>query len=328
MRVRLRVTHGLGLFLATLFAAGVPARVIGGGVQGGIRVLRDVEYARVGDKPLLLDLYLPPSPGKPLPLVIWIPGSNWDDGDKAENPPVFLNSRGFAVASINYRHSHEAIFPAQIHDCKAAVRYLRAHAKEINVDPDNFGAFGSSAGGHLAALLAVSAGVKDLEGNEGNPKASSAIQAAVIWSAPLNFLTLGDGPSQVDLVGPDSAVARLIGGPVAQNRDKAAKASPITYVTARVAPYTLVIHNVRDPIIPINQAQQFVDAIHDAWLKEDKARMEDAIRAQGWKGPVAIPTLKRQAIIAYGQENAHAPVNSRWLDPTMRLFNALKPDVK
>src|SRR5437588_3029304 len=109
---------GFGLVLLVSLTARGVARAGGQGLGGGARTLRDVEYARVGAKPLLLDLYLPPSPARPLPLIIWIHGSSWDDGDKSDSPPLMVTKQGFALASINYRLSHEAIFPAQIHDCK------------------------------------------------------------------------------------------------------------------------------------------------------------------------------------------------------------------
>src|SRR5204863_10043821 len=109
-----------------------------------------------------LDLYVPKSE-RPLPLVIWIHGGGWQAGNKANPPLLGLTQKGFAVASINYRFSQHAVYPAQIQDCKAAVRFLRKNADKYHLDPDHFGAWGASAGGHLVALLGTSGDAKDLE---------------------------------------------------------------------------------------------------------------------------------------------------------------------
>ena len=125
-----------------------------------MKTLRDLAYVSGGHARQKLDLYLPKSDG-PLPLVIWIHGGGWRQGTKGGNLPALrLARRGYAVASLDYRLSGDAKFPAQIEDCKAAVRWLRAHVKKYNLNPDRFGAWGSSAGGHLVALLGTSGGVK------------------------------------------------------------------------------------------------------------------------------------------------------------------------
>src|SRR5262245_61935416 len=131
-----------------------------------IKTLRDVEYARVGETALKLDLYVPASTKSP-PLVVWVHGGAWRGGSK-NNPSVLpLTERGFAVASVDYRLSPVAQFPAQIHDIKAAIRYLRAAAKEHGIAADRIAITGGSAGGHLAALVGVTNGVKELEGTVG-----------------------------------------------------------------------------------------------------------------------------------------------------------------
>ena len=141
----------------------------------------DVTYARYGDRTLEMDLYRPSKASGRLPAVVCIHGGGWQKGSKINHRKVAqaLAAKGFVTASISYRLSGEATFPAHIHDCKAAVRFLRANAKEYGIGANHIGAIGHSAGGHLVALLATSAGVKELEGDGGNADFSSTIQAAV-----------------------------------------------------------------------------------------------------------------------------------------------------
>jgi len=150
-----------------------------------------VTYARYGDRTLEMDIYRPKGTWGQLPAVVCIHGGGWANGNRANHGRVAqaLAARGYVAATISYRLSGEAPFPAQIHDCKAAVRFLRAGAKEYGIDPDNIGAIGLSAGGHLTALLATSAGAKELEGEGGNAMFSSAIQAAVPMGAQTDFLS-------------------------------------------------------------------------------------------------------------------------------------------
>jgi acetyl esterase/lipase len=151
----------------------------------------DVTYARYGDRTLEMDLYRPKGHWGDLPAIVCIHGGGWRKGSKVNHRKVAqaLAAHGFVTASISYRLSGEARFPAQIQDCKAAVRFLRAGAKEYGIDPDNIGAIGHSAGGHLAALLATSAGVPELEGEGGNAGFSSAIQAVVPMGGQTDFLS-------------------------------------------------------------------------------------------------------------------------------------------
>lgn len=239
------------------------------GAPRGVRVLRDLEFAKVGGRSLKLDLYLP---GKPAgadgesapPLVIWIHGGAWRAGNKDRPPAAPLAGRGYAVASISYRLSQEATFPAQLHDCKAAVRWLKAHAKEYGYDPDRVGVWGASAGGHLAALLGTTGDVKDLEGDVGDhPDPASRVQAVVDWFGPTDFLRMNahrpPGARQ-DHDTPDSPESQLIGGPIQQNPDKAKRANPITYVSKDDPPF-LLMHGDRDPLVPHHQSELLAAAL-------------------------------------------------------------------
>ena len=220
----------------------------------GVRVLNDVAYLENGHERQVLDLYLPKSTGQVRPVVIWVHGGGWQTGDKSGGPWRPLLEQGFAVASINYRLSQHSIFPAQINDCKAAVRWLRDHAAEYELDPQCFGVWGSSAGGHLVALLGTSGDVADLEGAES--KTSSRVQAVCDWFGPTDFLKMNEhgGPNgRIDHDAPNSPEARLIGGAVQSHQEAARRASPLTYVTADDPPF-LIVHGDQDPVVGMQQS--------------------------------------------------------------------------
>jgi acetyl esterase/lipase len=222
-------------------------------VPPGVQAFRDLEYVTNGHARHRLDLYLPEKPERPLPVILWIHGGGWTNGDKDRVPIAWFATNGYAIAAINYRFSQHAIFPAQIHDCKAAVRWLRANAAKYALDPNHFGAWGGSAGGHLVALLGTTAGVKDLEGTEGNNDQSSSVQAVVDWYGPTDFLTAGRKDTRTNLIGGDPPT----------NREAARKASPMTYVSKDAAPF-LIMHGDRDRTVPISQSETFAAALKKA----------------------------------------------------------------
>lgn len=232
---------------------------------------QDVEYAKIDTISLKLDLYLPENIEKPVPLVIWIHGGSWSYGSK-DYPmdALTLLSRGYAIASISYRFSQQAKFPAQINDVKGAVRFLRANAEKFKIDPNRFGVWGASAGGHLAALLGTTNGIRfytignttfDLEGDVGgNTVFSSQVQAVVDWYGPTNFTTIMNYPSGVDRRSADNSQARLIGGRLTDSVDKAVLASPITYVSPDDPPF-LIQHGKKDNTIPYQQSLEMDSAL-------------------------------------------------------------------
>jgi acetyl esterase/lipase len=209
------------------------------------KIVKDVQYTKVGGESLLMDLIVPRQPIGKKPVVVWIHGGGWREGDKSVNIAAWLAGKGYVVASIDYRLTGIAPFPAQIWDCKAAIRFLRANAGEYDVD-GNIGVWGMSAGGHLAALLGTSGGVEALEGGEGNLSYSSRVQAVVDFFGPTDF-TVGA------LIGNDpSIVAGLLGG----KPETAKVASPVTYVGSRDAP-TLIVHGDKDTPVPLSQSESF-----------------------------------------------------------------------
>jgi acetyl esterase/lipase len=155
----------------------------------GVRFLQDLQYVEHGHERNRLDLYLPEKAESRLPLIVWIHGGGWQAGSKEACPTVYLAAKGYAVASINYRLSQHAAYPAQIEDCKAAIRWLRANAAKYHLDPDRVGVWGGSAGGHLVALLGTTAGMKELEGKGGNLDQSSRVQCVVDFFGPTDFVT-------------------------------------------------------------------------------------------------------------------------------------------
>lgn len=256
--------------LAMSLAAGLALAQASAGrasLPEGVKALRDLAYVENGHERHKLDLYLPEKAEGLLPLVIWIHGGGWQNGSKEGCPPARQGylARGYAVASLNYRLSGHAVFPAQIEDCKAAIRWLRVHANEYGIDPDRFGVWGSSAGGHLVALLGTSVGEKrfDVGANLG---VSSRVQAVCDYYGPSD-LTQMDAHAvpgarlKHDL--PDSPEAKLIGGAVQENKEKAARASPLTYVTTNMPPF-LIVHGDADPTVPFHQSELLFDALQKA----------------------------------------------------------------
>lgn len=229
----------------------------------------DVPYGAGSDH--LLDLLIPRNATTPLPLVVWIHGGGWQSGDKRNREqPERLVCRGYAVASINYRLSGTATFPAQIHDVKAAIRFLRTNASAYNLDPARIAAMGSSAGGHLAALAGTSGGVEELEDlSSGHAAASSHVQAVVDWYGPTR---LADMDAQLLAQGcpagsahhgeADSAESRLLGCTLASPdcADAARRADPATYATAGDPPM-LLLHGTEDCVSPVGQSTVLAEAL-------------------------------------------------------------------
>ena len=195
-------------------------------------------------------------------MVVYIHGGAFKAGDKgmgAREVAGLVAGGEFAGASINYRLSGQALWPAQIHDCKAAIRWVRAHAKEYNLDPEKIGVIGDSAGGHLVAMLGTSGGVESLEGDVGlHREFGSKVTCVVNRFGPAELLTMGGGHDS-----PGSPESELIGGAVQQNKEKAQAASPITYVTRDDPPF-LILHGTKDPLVPFSQSERLAAALKQA----------------------------------------------------------------
>jgi acetyl esterase/lipase len=226
---------------------------------------KDIVYAEVDGKQLLLDLYLPAAKTTPY-LIVWVHGGAWHSGSK-ESPPLKFVESGYALASINYRLSVEAKFPAPIHDIKAAIRFLRANATKYGFRADKIIIAGSSAGGHLAALVGVSNNDKELEGTVGqHTTTSSSVQCILDYYGPTNFVSIlkQSTPHGISVRGP--AMALLLGKTVESVPEIAKKASPVFQVDGNDPPL-LMLHGDQDIQVPISQSHELEGAYKNNNLK-------------------------------------------------------------
>lgn len=265
---------------------------------------KDVAYASLSAAQKL-DVYLPTQGSGPFPLVILVHGGAFMMGDKADASGTTgidqLLSAGYAVAGVNYRLSSEAKAPAQIQDIKAAVRFLRAHAKEYNLNADKFGTWGASAGGSLVALLGTSCGAAVLEGADlGNSSYSSCVQAVVDWFGPIDFLTMDQqftGTScPVNHNDASSPESQLVGAAIQTKTDLVKAVNAITYVTAK-APAFLIQHGTADCNVPPQQSQQLYDALKLA-IGADKVTLT-FIQGAGHGGSQFSDTANMKIVIDF-----------------------------
>jgi acetyl esterase/lipase len=259
-------------------------------VPEGTEVLRDLAYVQNGHERQKLDVYLPKA-GTNLPLIINIHGGAFKMGSKADGVPVEYLTQGYAVASINYRLSQHAKFPAQIEDCKAAVRWLRAHAREYRFDSGRFAASGSSAGGHLAAMLGTTGDTTEFDVGR-NLDQSSRVQAVVDYFGPTDFLQMDAHriPNGMIHDPANSPESELIGGAIQENKEKAARANPITYVTPSDPPF-LICHGDLDPLVPHHQSELLDAALKKAGVPVTFYTVKGAGHG-GFKDP-KVPAMTR-----------------------------------
>jgi len=239
-------------------------RARGANVPEATRILRDLAYIPDGHERQKLDLYLPGQNegGGPLPLIVWVHGGAWLGGSKENAPSTRFLKHGYAAASINYRLSRHAIFPAQIEDCKAAIRFLRANTGKYNIDPNRIGVWGSSAGGHLVALLGTAGDVKQFDKGP-NLHVSSRVQAVCDFFGPTDLTKMSAFESTMDHDAPDSPESLLVGGPVQENKEACKRANPIMYVGKDDPPF-LIFHGDKDMLVPHNQSVLLNDALKKA----------------------------------------------------------------
>jgi acetyl esterase/lipase len=270
-------------------------------------VYRDVEYKRkeTTGRPLTLDVYHPEgdAPEAGWPTVVWIHGGAWQAGDKHLGLPYVLPA-GIAVVSIRYRLSGEAQWPAQIEDCKAAVRFLRAHAATYKIDPSRLAVSGASAGGHLAAMIGTAGNDKTYDVGD-HLDHSSAVLAVVDLFGPTNFLAMIGQPSQIDHAAANVPEALLLGGPIESVPDKVKLADPLYYIDQRTPPF-LILHGEKDDIVPVNQSEILHAALQQNKIFSEYLKIVDA----GHGGPAFETPEIRTRVIEFLKEHLVAPTES------------------
>ena len=254
-------------------------------------VIRDIEYARAGEQALKLDLHIPR--GKPrAPLIVWVHGGAWRSGSKNGMPLGKLVEDGYAIASVDYRLSTQAKFPAQIHDIKDAIRFLRGHSSQWSVPSKKIVIAGDSAGGHLAALVGVSNGDPELEGDIGTDRAeSSDVQGIISFYGAANLTTILNQSTPHGLKVRVPALDLLLGGQPDQVPALARLASPVFHVD-RADPPLLLLHGDQDPQMPINQAHELCGA-----YKKRNAPVQFEVVHGAAHGGAAFYDAERMAIV-------------------------------
>ncbi len=283
---------GIGLVVAVDADADEPAPV---------KVVEDLVFAEIDRHPLKMDLHVPAMESKP-PLVVWIHGGGWRGGSRKKLPILDVTRHGYALASIEYRFTDKAIFPAQIHDCKGAIRWLRAHADHYGYNAEWIAVAGSSAGGHLALLLGTSGDVSELEGEiGGNSEMSSKVQAVIDYFGPSDFVLRGrtqPDRAYTEKSGSFALLGGLRDGKVTREMEQFA--SPAHYVSAGDPPL-LIFHGTADQTVLLDQSQQMISLYRDEGLQARLVTLEEA----GHGGKPFFSDKHLQAAIEF--LNVHRP---------------------
>ncbi|MFN4261526.1 MAG: alpha/beta fold hydrolase [Gemmataceae bacterium] len=255
--------------------------------QADGRVEKDVVYGKGGDVELKLDLALPATGDGPFPAVVCIHGGGWRQGSRQDLAKTIeiLAGRGYVAATISYRLAPASRFPAQIEDCKAAVRWLRANSRKYRIHPDRIGVVGLSAGGHLACLLGVTSKEDGLEGNGGHPEQSSRVQAVVSFFGVTDF-TNKDWTNDID----QQFVVPFLGGSLTDKAEVYRRASPITYVSRDDPPF-LLFHGSEDSIVPIRHSKVLAAKLQGVGVPARLVTLEG--EGHGWRGDKLLDTIQQ-----------------------------------
>ncbi len=241
--------------LCSIFAPAAHAQKSTATPPQGVGVKREIVYSKIGKHQLHLLLSRPnPLPKTALPVVIYLHGGAWRTGsyEKLNSAAWNLAKLGFAVAAVEFRSSDDAVYPAQIDDCRAAIGFIKQHAKNYSLDAAKIGVYGISTGGHLAGLLALT---------------SSSVKCAALESAPTDLLSLNNGAG-LDWNAPLSPLTRLLGGTVQQKADLAQRASPLFYAD-EYAPPILLLHGDADEFVPLQQSEKLYQKLKAAGATVD-----------------------------------------------------------
>jgi len=228
--------------------------------SAALTIERDVVYGTAQGTPLLLDLAMPKTGNGPFPVVVFLHGGGWSEGNRQEMNHFIegVAGLGYVGVTVAYRLVPAARFPAQLEDCKAAVLWLRANAAKYRINPKRIGVVGFSAGGHLASMLGVTGKNDGLEGAGGNPDQSSRVQAVVSFFGLTDFSTR-DWPRDLE----NGVIEPFLGGSFANHADEYRRASPITYVTSDAPPF-LFFHGSEDKLVPVDQSKRLGEKLRNA----------------------------------------------------------------
>ena len=260
--------------------------------EPGNRIQRGITYATIDDRELKLDLYLPTEVDD-APLVVWVHGGAWVMGNRYPCPLRYLTEEGFAVASVTYRFAHQAVFPAQLHDCKAAVRFLRAHAEKYGYNAQRIGVAGASAGGHLVSLLGTTGNDEKTHGEVGDfDEESSAVHAVYNLFGPADLINLDDDSERAKVR--RNPIAILLGADPDDEPELARAADPATYIDKRDPPI-LIVHGTKDRVVPLSQSEYLAEKLEAAGVDH---RLE-IIEGAGHGGRAFRTKERREELVAF-----------------------------
>jgi acetyl esterase/lipase len=228
----------------------------------------DIIFNTYIQRPLTLHLLKPRmTQTKPMPVIVYIFGGAFRMGNKESGiqPLTPFVQHGYLGVTIEYRYSSEALFPAQLQDCKCAIRFLRANAERFNLDPERIGVWGPSAGGYLVTMLGVTDGIEEFDRLGGWDGVSSRVQAVCNWFGPTDFLQMNKAGSIMDHDAPDSPESELVGFPIQEHPERLVPTNPMHYIAnANYLPPFLIIHGDADPLVPFNQSELLYAALRQA----------------------------------------------------------------
>ena len=276
----------------------------------GFKIIRDVYYAGTSNDRQSLDMALPirRKSDKPLPVLAYIHGGAWRAGKKnggLNRLHGFLRSGDFIGVTIGYRLSQDAKWPAQIHDCKAAIRWLKANEKKYNLDGDRIAVHGTSAGGHLASMLGTSSGVLGMDGLLGSYTGqSTSVRCVIDYFGPTNFLRMNDFESRIDHDAENSPESQLVGMPIQKNKKLTLTANPISYIDKNDAPF-LIMHGTKDMTVPYNQSVILHKALKKAGVSSTLLTIVDgghggggSLLAERFRAFIDLYLLNKEATFA------------------------------
>lgn len=254
--------------------------------DSSVALRANVLYRHVGDRRLHLHLLIPNEAKGPLPLICWIQGcafGAFGPQDTFLRLPELVQfaKNGYVVASIEHRSSQEAVFPAQIEDIKAAVRFLKERAEDYFIDPNRVGAWGNSSGGYMAAFLGTSAHIPEFDCERADQSPNSSVHAVVDWYGPTDFLQMGKYASSIDHNASNSPESLFVGYPIQEHPELVQRANPITYITQDTPPF-LIMHGDQDDYVPYNQSELLFEALQKKGLNPLMYRVVGAGHGSGF----------------------------------------------